>query len=85
MLDSTYNPNKYRNTSNEVQNITGDINPQSAVARPCKAVQGCQMMGKAVKWCAKGCVPCVRCSVLCARAQIGGDWWDQAGLAGLAR
>ena len=23
--------------------------------------------------------------MLCARAQIGGDWWDQAGLAGLAR
>ena len=68
-----------------MQNITGDINPQSAVARPCEAVQGCQMMGKAVKWCAKGCVPCVRCYVLCARAQIGGDWWDQAGLAGLVR
>ena len=59
-----------------MQNITGDINPQSAVARPCKALQGCQMMGKAVKWCAKGCVPCVRCCVLfagkCAMRQVLG-------------
>ena len=28
------------------------------------------MMGKAVKWCAKGCVPCVRCQVLGAMCYV---------------